>query len=111
MKSITLAALTALCLMPVLATSASAHDEIDRRQAAQEQRIQDARRSGELTRREYRQLEDEQARIAEYERRAKADGHLSNSEKRNLREMQNEASRHIYQESHDGQRSWWRRWH
>jgi hypothetical protein len=108
---IVLASLTALSLSPLfLATTASA-DDIDRRQAIQEQRIRDGVRSGEINRREYRQLEAEQARIRELERRAKADGHVDRYEAAQIRQAQNVASRHIYQESHDNQRSWWRRWY
>jgi hypothetical protein len=103
---VALAALTV-----VGATSASA-DEIDRRQANQERRIQEGVRNGEITRREYRQLEAEQARIRELERRAKADGRVDAREAAEIRRAQNDASRHISQESHDGERrgSWYRRW-
>lgn len=99
-----LAALTAIC-----ATSASA-DEIDRRQAMQERRIQDGVRSGEITRREYRALEAEQARIRQLEARAKADGRVDGREAAEIRRAQNEASRHIRQESTDSERRWYRRW-
>jgi uncharacterized membrane protein YebE (DUF533 family) len=103
---IALAALTAIG-----ATSASA-DETDRRQAMQERRIQDAVRSGEITRRERAGLEAEQARIRQLEARAKADGRVDHREAAEIRRAQNEASRHIKQESTDGERrgSWIRRW-
>ena len=101
---VALAALTA-----VGATSASA-DEIDRRQYNQERRIQEAVRAGEITRRERAALEAEQARIRFLEARAKADGRIDYREAAEIRRAQNEASRHIYQESHDGQRRWFRRW-
>ncbi len=103
---VALAALTAIG-----ATSASA-DEIDRRQSMQERRIQDGVRSGEINRREYRALEIEQARIRQLEARAKADGRVDYREAAEIRRAQNEASRHIRQESTDGDRrgSWYRRW-
>ncbi len=93
------------------ATSASA-DEIDRRQSMQERRIQEGVRSGEINRREYRQLEIEQARIRQLEARAKADGRVDAREAAEIRRAQNEASRHIRQESTDNERrgSWIRRW-
>lgn len=103
---IALAALTAIG-----ATSASA-DDTDRRQFNQERRIQDGVRSGDINRREYRALELEQARIRDLERRAKADGRVDYREAAELRRAQNEASRHIREESTDNDRrgSWYRRW-
>ena len=68
------------------------------------------RSSGDLTLREYRQLQNEQARIAEMERAAKADGHVSRREYRRIHDAQMEAYRHVDQEAHDGQISYWRRW-
>ena len=68
-----------------LTSTANAYDrqsEIDRREWMQEQRIQNARRSGELTRSEYRQLEAEQARIRQLERNAFRDGHVDRHELR-----------------------------
>jgi hypothetical protein len=106
-----LASLTALSLSPVLFATAASADEIDRRQAYQEQRIRAGVRSGEITMREYRRLEAEQGRIRELERRAKSDGRVDPWERAQIAQAQNAASRHIYQESHDGQRSWWRRWY
>lgn len=88
-------------------------NQVDRRQDYQEQRIQQGLRSGQLTRGEYYKLESEQARIRHLERSAKADGYISPAERARLRSAQNEASRHIYQEKHDGQNrgSFWRRWY
>jgi hypothetical protein len=109
--SFLLASLTAVSLTPVLFATAASADEIDRRQAYQEQRIRAGVRSGEITRREYRQLETEQARIRELERRAKADGYVDPWERAQISRAQTAASAHIYQESHDGERRWWRRWY
>jgi uncharacterized membrane protein YebE (DUF533 family) len=103
-------ALTSAVALVALTTGASAYDgysaqrEIDRRQFRQEQRIQEGVRQGDLTRREYLQLEAEQARIRELERRARADGRIDPYEAARIRRAQNEASRHIYQERHDGER-------
>ena len=108
---IVLATLTALSLAPVLFSTSASADEIDRRQAYQEQRIRDGVRRGEITRREYRQLENEQANIREMERRAKADGFVDPWERAQISRAQTAASAHIYHESHDGERRWWRRWY
>ena len=94
---------------------ASAHDwyggsNIDRRQAIQDYRIHQGVRSGEVTRREAYRLEREQAHIRHMERNAKADGYVSHYERDRIRAAQNAASRHIYQESHDRNQRWYRRW-
>ena len=85
---------------------------IDSQQHRQEQQIQQGVRSGEITRRERAALEAEQARIRDLERRAKADGRVDAREAAEIRRAQNEASRHIRQESTDNERrgSWYRRW-
>lgn len=110
----------AAVLALVASTSvAGAHDwygggyggnNIDRRQDRQEYRIQQGVRSGEITRREAYRLEREQAYIRHLERNAKADGYVSPYERDRIRAAQNSASRHIYQESHDRNQRWFRRW-
>ncbi len=95
---------------------AAAHDygyggsNIDRRQARQDYRIHQGVRSGEITRREAYRLEREQAHIRHMERNAKADGYVSHYERDRIRAAQNAANRHIYNEAHDGNRRWYRRW-
>ncbi|MBK6630460.1 MAG: hypothetical protein IPG33_05120 [Betaproteobacteria bacterium] len=69
----------------------------------QQQRIGQGVRSGDLTRSEVRRLEGEQRHIRREERRYLSDGHLSRAERADLRHDQNRASRHIYDEKHDGQ--------
>jgi uncharacterized membrane protein YebE (DUF533 family) len=107
---ITRSLLAGLAVLAVSSVTASA-DDIDRRQANQERRIQQGVRSGEITGREYRALEGEQARIRELERRAKADGRVDRYEAAQIRQAQDNASRHIRAESTDGdRRGGWRRW-
>ena len=103
----------AAILFGLIATGAAfAHDPrpIDRTLDWQHQQIEQGRRNGTLTRREYSALQAEQARIAEMERRALADGHLSRREARAIQEAQRDASNHIYTESHDREVNIWRRW-
>lgn len=83
---------------------------IDATQERQRAQIEQGRRDGQLTRSEYYQLMDEQDRIAAMERRAKADGFADPAERRRIREAQEAAGRHIYQESHDYETRW-NRWH
>ena len=88
----------------------STGSQIDRRQSAQQARIEAGVRSGEITRREYRQLQAEQAHIRALEARAKRDGHIDSWEAARIRRAQNEASQHIREEASDEQRRGWRRW-
>ena len=101
--------LVAASLIAITSTAALA-DSIDRREAKQAERIQDGRRSGELTVLEGMKLRLEQARIAKLERDAKSDGRVTRSEARTIDRAQDAAGRHITQESHDGQKSWFRKW-
>lgn len=111
MKKIVLAAALGLVAST---TAASAHDwgwgdGIDRRQSWQQYRIERGVRSGEITSREYWRLQREQAYIRHLERNARADGYLSPYERARIRDAQNAASRHIYNESHDSNQRWYRR--
>lgn len=113
MKLATLLTTSLLASTAVLAVTPASADEIDRRQYWQQQRIEQGVRTGEINRWEYRRLQEEQSRIAAMERRAKADGFIDPYERAQIRHAQNNASRHIYEEKHDGQtryNRWWRWW-
>ena len=108
MKRIALIAL-ALAVTTTAATadnSTSRQRRIDAREAAQADRIDRARRHGELAWYESFSLRAEQARIRRLERLAKRDGHISRHEARVIEQAQDRASRHIYDEAHDRQKSW-----
>jgi hypothetical protein len=101
----------------VIATSsaASAHDwdretRIDARQAQQAYRIRHYRHTGQLTMLEKWRLQSEQRRIAAMERAAERDGYISRREARRIGEAQERADYHIYRQSHDRQKAWWRNW-
>lgn len=79
------------------------HHQVNQRQHHQQGRIGQGMRSGELTRHEARQLGAEQRGIRQEERRYMTDGHLSRYERADLRHDQNAASRHVWQQKHDGQ--------
>ena len=68
---------------------------IDARQAAQAARIDAALHQGRLSRHEFRSLQREQAQIRRFEARAKADGIVTRSERRELQRMLDRAERHI----------------
>lgn len=76
---------------------------VNARQHHQQQRIGQGVRSGELTRGEAHHLQREQRHIRQEERAYRSDGHLSRAERSDLHHDQNRASRHIYNEKHDGQ--------
>ena len=79
-------------------------------EAVQAQRIEQGRLTGQLTKKEYRDLKAEQDRIQGMEARAKADGHVSKREYNQIHNAQLNAYSHIKQESNDGQVNFLRRW-
>ena len=75
---------------------------IDRRQVRQQGRIYQGVNSGQVTPREYRSLQREQARIRLAEARMKADGRFTRGERARLNHRLNLSSRHIYRAKHNG---------
>lgn len=71
------------------------------RQAAQRARIAEGVVSGELSRKERRELKAEQRRINRTKRRAKVDGVVTPAEKAKINRRQNRASRNIARQKHD----------
>ena len=112
MKTLTVAALALIATSAAASAYDSRDARVDRREAIQERRIQEGVRSGDITRREYRQLEAEQSRIRALERNAKQDGHIDRREAAALDRAQDAARRHISAEKHDGERRgyWGKRW-
>ncbi|QIM53001.1 hypothetical protein [Hydrogenophaga crocea] len=82
---------------------AHAADRVDRRQARQEQRIDQGIASGELTRPEAARLTRGQNHIDRMENRAEADGQVTGREAVRLENAQDHASRRIYRNKHDRQ--------
>jgi hypothetical protein len=85
--------------------SAQSMGSIDAREANQQERIQQGRADGQLTRGEARRLEQGEQRIDRYEARARADGVVTPQERQHLDGMLNRESHDIYRESHDNQRA------
>lgn len=73
------------------------------RQVNQEARIQEGKKSGELTRREKRMLQLQQAKIQSDKKAAKADGVVTPEERHQLTREQRHANRNIYRQKHDNQ--------
>ena len=76
---------------------------IDQREWRQQRRIWSGYRSGDLTPREFRQLEREQAHIRHSEARARRDGDLTARERMRLDRELDRANRHIFRQGHDRQ--------
>lgn len=98
-RTIALAALTALCIAP----AALADGRVDNRQDRQAARIASGVESGALTGREARRLEAGQAGVARAEERLAEDG-FTRAEKLRLERRQDVQSRRIFRQSRDRQR-------
>jgi hypothetical protein len=98
----TLAAAT--CALAVVATAIPAQARINQRQNHQQHRIAGGLNSGSLTAQEAARLEKQQAGIARFEARSRADGGgLSPLERARLENKQDRASAVIYRQKHDAQ--------
>ena len=76
---------------------------VKNRQVNQQKRIQQGRKSGELTRKETAKLQAQQVHLQRSKKRAKADGVVSKRERAQLHRKQTRASKNIYKQKHDGQ--------
>jgi hypothetical protein len=93
-----------LMVMAVFSAKAqSTTPVVDQRQDNQQDRIEGGVKSGELTRRETRKLAKDQRELKRMEKRAKADGEVTNKEKARLQQKENENSRAIRHQKHDAQ--------
>jgi hypothetical protein len=77
---------------------------VDRREFDQRNRIEQGLRSGQLTRNEAHNLMSEQRDIRQEERQYRSDGMVTRNERRDLQQDLNQASRNIYNETHDADR-------
>jgi hypothetical protein len=102
-NKIVLTAATAL----VATTTVASADAISRRQAQQADRIEQGRQTGTITWTEGLKLRAEQKRIARTEDAYKDKGYLTRSERRDLRNMQNEASANIADKKYNARERAW----
>lgn len=100
--ALALVALSSFAQIPP-AASAPATPGVDQRQANQSKRIEKGVASGQLTPREARRLDKQQASLAVAETNAKADGTVTPQERRRLHKMQDHTSQTIRQQKHDAQ--------
>jgi len=98
--------LGALAIVAALAfpLSAEAARRVEKRQGKQDARIEQGKKTGELTPKEARKLEREQRKIQREKARMASDGKIDAREKAKLERDQDKASRHIYKQKHDKQR-------
>ncbi len=92
--------------IPAVAQNATPTDStktpvINQRQRDQQARIHQGVHSGQLTGRETRNLERQQAHIQHTKQKDKADGNVTPQERAQLTRMQNRASRDIYRDKHN----------
>lgn len=92
--------LASFALLPA-AEAGTRSPGVNKRQHNQHHRIVDGVKSGELTRGEVRELRGEQRAIRIKKRAYKSDGDLSRSERKELHQDLNAASRNIHDEKHD----------
>jgi len=101
MKTLAISAIT-LALVAASASPAFAgHRDLDQRRETQEQRIHHGVDTGELTRREAKQLWKEQRKIGRLAKEFKSDGRLSWREARILDECYDASSRRIHDLKHN----------
>lgn len=104
MKTIVVCTLLGLATATAAAQETPATPRVDARQERQDQRIENGRAAGQLTARETRRLEREQAGIQRIEDQAKADGAVTARERARLQRAQNNASRDVRRQKRDRQR-------
>jgi hypothetical protein len=93
--------LFATALMSGTMFAQEATPRINERQVDQQKRIRQGVRSGQLTRKEARQLKVGEARIQHDKMMAKADGRVTRAERAKLTREQNRESKAIYNKKHN----------
>jgi len=76
---------------------------LDKREARQQQRIDQGVASGQLNARETNRLDKREAKLAADEAAAKSDGTVTRAERRKLQREANRDSRAIHRQKHDAQ--------
>lgn len=89
--------------MAGLAMAQPATPHLDKREARQQQRIDQGVASGQLTANETNRLDKREAKLAADEAAAKSDGKVTRAERRKLQREANRDSRAIRRQKHDAQ--------
>ena len=113
MKFAALAFSAALTLVPAAAlaqatvtTTTTTHATINQRKENQQDRIAQGVKSGQLTPAETARLEHQETGINKEEAgmRAEDNGHLTKQDRKTLQRQQNQESRRIYRDKHNGRK-------
>ena len=94
-------------LAAAIAVPAAAYQRdpgVNKRQQRQGERIHQGVKSGELTKKEARQLRAEEKSVRKEEKAFKSDGKLTRNERKQLHKDLNKTSRDIYSEKHDAEK-------
>lgn len=86
-----------------LAMAQTATPNLDKREANQQQRIDQGVASGQLNAKEANRLQQREAKLAAHEAAAKADGTVTNAERRKLQREASRDSKAIRKQKHDAQ--------
>jgi len=105
MKSTTLLTALLLAAVPglVAAAEVDSTNRIDKRQEAQEKRIEKGQKSGDLTGKESKRLENRQKRIDAAEKEAMKDKKMTKEERARIEKMQDRQARDIKRQDSDKQ--------
>lgn len=103
---IALVAFAVACALATAAEAAPPQSNVNARQANQQHRIAAGVANGQLTRREAAYLQHREADVRRVERRARADGYMSPSERARINRMLDANSRAIARQRGDGQYRW-----
>ena len=101
MKKFSMTMTIALIITGFLFVNSASAGRAGKRQINQQKRIHQGVKSGEITKKEFKHLEREQARLQKSKKRALSDGELDRREKIKLEHRQDKASRHIYRAKHN----------
>ncbi len=109
MKAINIVLATILVALPAAGfaqTTKQERNHINARKENQQDRVAQGVKSGQLTAGETARLEHQESGINREERgmRAEDNGHLSAQDRRTLAKQQNQESRRIYRDKHNGSR-------
>ncbi len=103
MKFKTLVGALAMTMAAGLAMAQAATPNLDKREANQQQRIDQGVASGQLNAKETNRLDKREAKLAANEAAAKSDGKVTPAERRKLQREANRDSRAIRRQKHDAQ--------
>lgn len=92
---------TVILTSAFVTSEAEARDRVDRRQTRQNVRVQEGKQSGEITEGEAARLRHTKRVVRRSEKRAEADGVVTDAEKARLEKMQDTRSQQIHRLKHN----------